>query len=267
MEQQIEQLKDRLKSQEKLASLGLLSAGIAHEIQNPLNFVINFSKMSEKLLNELSDIVADNQDSLKADDREDLNDIVASKIIEHGERAINIIQGILLVSRGKEGIFIPTDICQLAKEYTWLSYHAMRSRHKDFNAAIHEHYQEGLPLIKVIPQDLSRAILNVVNNALYAVWQKAQSATDNYQPELNVTVAAESTQFTITIADNGIGMTPEVKQRLYEHFFTTKPIGEGTGLGLGITLDIITNRLGGKITFESTEGEGTTFTFIIPIRK
>lgn len=273
MEQQIEQLKDRLKSQEKLASLGLLSAGIAHEIQNPLNFVINFSKMSEKLLNELSDIVADNQDSLKADDREDLNDIVAdlqgnmSKIIEHGERAINIIQGILLVSRGKEGVFIPTDICQLAKEYTWLSYHAMRSRHKDFNAAIHEHYQEGLPLIKVIPQDLSRAILNVVNNALYAVWQKAQSATDNYQPELNVTVAAESTQFTITIADNGIGMTPEVKQRLYEHFFTTKPIGEGTGLGLGITLDIITNRHGGKITFESTEGEGTTFTFIIPIRK
>ena len=99
------------------------------------------------------------------------------------------------------------------------------------------------------------------------MWQKAQSATDNYQPELNVTVAAESTQFTITIADNGIGMTPEVKQRLYEHFFTTKPIGEGTGLGLGITLDIITNRLGGKITFESTEGEGTTFTFIIPIRK
>ena len=281
MEQQIEQLKDRLRSQEKLASLGLLSAGIAHEVQNPLNFVINFSKMSEKLLKDLSEIVSDNKDRLDAADSEELQDIVddlqgnLSKIVEHGERAISIIRGILLVSRGKEGEFIPSDVCKIVKEYTWLSYHAMRSRNKQFNVAIHEHYQEGLPLICVIPQDLSRAVLNVVNNALYAIWQKETSllslqqegsAAGDYKPELSVSVAAEGEQLTITIADNGVGMTSEVKQRLYEHFFTTKPVGEGTGLGLGITREIIEQRHSGKISVESTEGQGTTFTFTIPVR-
>ena len=265
-----------------MASLGLLSAGIAHEVQNPLNFVINFSKMSEKLLKDLSEIVSDNKDRLDAADSEELQDIVddlqgnLSKIVEHGERAISIIRGILLVSRGKEGDFIPSDVCKIVKEYTWLSYHAMRSRNKQFNVAIHEYYQEGLPLISVIPQDLSRAVLNVVNNALYAIWQKETSllslqqegsAAGDYKPELSVSVAAEGEQLTITIADNGVGMTSEVKQRLYENFFTTKPVGEGTGLGLGITRDIIEQRHGGKISVESTEGQGSTFTFTIPIRQ
>ena len=143
--EQIEQLKEQLKKQEKLASLGILSAGIAHEIQNPLNFVINFSKISDKLLKDLEEIVADNEDKLPEDDREDLDDILAdlrenmSKISEHGERAISIIQGILLVSRGKDGEFLPTDICHLVKEYVWLSYHAMRANHKGFNITIHYH--------------------------------------------------------------------------------------------------------------------------------
>ena len=273
MEEQIEQLKERLRSQEKLASLGLLSAGIAHEVQNPLNFVINFSKMSEKLLSDLSEIVSDNKDRLDAADREELGDIVDNlqgnllKIVEHGERAISIIQGILMVSRGKEGEFIPTDVCKIVKEYIWLSYHAMRARNHQFNVAIHEYYQECLPLISVIPQDLSRAVLNVVNNAFYAIWQKERGVEGGYQPELSVRVAAEGELLTISIADNGVGMTPEVKQRLYEHFFTTKPVGEGTGLGLGITRDIIEQRHGGKISVESEEGQGTTFTFTIPIRK
>ena len=162
MEQQIEQLKQQLSSQEKLASLGLLSAGIAHEIQNPLNFVINFSKMSGKLLEDLEEIVGDFEDKIPEEDREDLSDIMAdlkenlSKISEHGERAISIIRGILLVSRGKENEFIPSDVCKITKEYVWLSYHAMRANYKGFNVAIHEQYQEGMPLIKVIPQDLSR---------------------------------------------------------------------------------------------------------------
>jgi len=273
MGEQIEQLKDRLKSQEKLASLGLLSAGIAHEIQNPLNFVINFSKMSETLLKDLLDIVAANQDRLDAADREELGDIVddlqsnLSRIVEHGERAISIVQGILMVSRGKDGEFIPSDVCKLVKEYTWLSYHAMRSRHKNFNVAIHEHFQEGLPLVSVIPQDLSRAVLNVVNNALYAVWQKSETAPDGYQPTVSVSVAADDAHVFITMSDNGVGMTPEVKGRLFEHFFTTKPIGEGTGLGMGITRDIVEKRHSGRITVESEAGEGTTFTFVIPIRR
>ena len=271
--EQIEQLREQLKKQEKLASLGILSAGIAHEIQNPLNFVINFSKMSDKLLRDLEEIVADNEDKLPEDDREELDDIVAdlkenlSKIVEHGERAISIIQGILLVSRGKEGEFLPTDICKLVKEYVWLSYHAMRANHKGFNLTIHEQYAEGIPQTMVIPQDLSRAVLNVMNNACYTVWNKTQTSDGSYQPEVSVSVESQEGHIVITLKDNGEGMSEETKRRLFENFYTTKPVGQGTGLGMAITRDIIENKLGGQLSFDSTEGIGTTFTFIIPIRK
>ena len=273
MEKQMEELKQQLKQQEKLASLGLLSAGIAHEIQNPLNFVINFSKMSNKLLSDLTEIVEDNEDKLSDDDREDVEDIVAdlkenmAKIVEHGERAISIIQGILLISRGKDNEFIPTDKCHLVKEYVWLSYHAMRANDKSFNIAIRENYQEGLPQMMVIPQDLSRAVLNIMNNACYAVKKKAETASSDYQPEVTVSVSVEGDQLIISLADNGEGMTEEVKQRLFENFFTTKPIGQGTGLGMAITRDIVENKHGGKLSFDSTEGQGTTFTLTIPTKK
>ena len=272
MEQEVEKLKTQLQKQEKLASLGMLSAGIAHEIQNPLNFVINFSKMSDKLLKDLTEIVEDNEDKLSEEDREDLDDIVAdlrenmAKIVEHGERAISIIRGILLVSRGKEGEFLPTDICKLVKEYVWLSYHAMRANQKGFNISIHENYQEGMPLMMVIPQDLSRAILNVMNNACYAVWKKSVSAPSGYAPEVNVNVGVNDNQVLITIADNGTGMTDEVKQHLFENFFTTKPVGQGTGLGMNIIRDIMEEH-GGNVTFDSTEGIGTSFTLSFPVRK
>ena len=273
MNEQVEMLKQQLKQQEKLASLGMLSAGIAHEIQNPLNFVINFSKMSAKLLDDLTDIVEDNVDKLPQEDREEVEDIVAdlkenlAKTVEHGERAISIIQGILLVSRGKENEFIPSDINRIVKEYVWLSYHAMRANNKQFNIAIHEDYQEGLPQIMVIPQDLSRAVLNLVNNACYTVWKRAQNAPDDYKPQITVKTAMADGNIVITIADNGEGMSDLVKQRLYENFFTTKPIGKGTGLGMGITRDIIENKHNGHLTFESTAGEGTTFTITIPVKK
>ena len=271
--EQIEQLKEQLKKQEKLASLGLLSAGIAHEIQNPLNFVINFSKMSDKLLKDLTEIVEDHKDKLPDDDREEMEDIMTdlkenmAKIVEHGERAIDIIQGILLVSRGKENEYRPTDICKLVKEYVWLSYHAMRANHKGFNLAIHESYDTTMPPMTVIPQDLSRAVLNVMNNACYTVWKKAQAADESYRPEISVSVGSQDGNLLISIADNGEGMTDEVKQRLYENFFTTKPVGQGTGLGMCIIRDIIENKHEGTISFDSVEGEGTTFTFTIPIRK
>jgi signal transduction histidine kinase len=270
---EIDQLKQQLQNQEKLASLGMLSAGIAHEIQNPLNFVINFSKMSKKLLDDLTDVVEDNAEKLPEADREDLSDIVADlrenmeQIAENGERAVSIIQGILLVSRGKENEFIPSDVCHIVREYVRLSYHAMRANHQGFNVTIHEEYQEGLPLMMVIPQDLSRAVLNVMNNACYAVWSKSQNATDDYTPEISISVSSSADTLLITIADNGEGMTDEVKQRLFENFFTTKPIGQGTGLGMSITRDIIENKHGGKLSFTSTEGRGTTFTFTIPVKK
>ena len=273
MEQDVEKLKCQLQKQEKLASLGMLSAGIAHEIQNPLNFVINFSKMSDKLLNDLVDIVEENRDRLSDDDREEVDDIVGDlkenmqKIQEHGERAISIIRGILLVSRGKDDEFLPTDVCKLVKEYVWLSYHAMRANNKNFNISIHEEYQEDMPLMMVIPQDLSRAVLNVMNNACYAVWVKQKSARDNYSPEVDVSVSVQDGNIVITISDNGEGMTDEVKQRLFDNFFTTKPAGLGTGLGMAITKDIIEQKHGGRVTFDSKHGEGTSFTFTIPIKK
>ena len=272
-QEQIDLLKQQLQQLEKRAALGVLSAGIAHEVQNPLNFVINFSKMSEKLRQDLADIVQDNEDRLPEEDREDVEDIIESlktnlaKIAEHGERAVSVVQSILMMSRGKENEFLPADVCKIVKEYVWMSYHALRANFKDFNIAIHEHYQEGLPPMMVIPQDLSRAVLNVMNNACYAVWKKKQTAGDDYQPEVTVSVKVENGNLVISFADNGEGMSEEVKQRLYENFFTTKPIGQGTGLGMGITRDIIENKHGGTLSFESVEGEGATFTFTLPIRK
>jgi len=273
MEKEIDTLQQQLKQQEKLASLGMLSAGIAHEIQNPLNFVINFSKMSDKLLKDLTEIVEDNEDNLPEEDREEVEDIVAdlkenlAKIVEHGERAISIIQGILLVSRGKENEYIPSDVAHIVKEYVWLSYHAMRANYKNFNISIHEEYQEGLPRIMVIPQDLSRAILNLMNNACYTVWKKAQRQGEDFKPAISVKVNVSDGELHISIEDNGEGMTEEVKQRLYENFFTTKPAGLGTGLGMAITKDIIENKHEGTLTFDSQEGQGTTFYITIPIKK
>jgi signal transduction histidine kinase len=143
----------------------------------------------------------------------------------------------------------------------------MRANHKDFNVTIRESYQEDMPLARVIPQDLSRAVLNLVNNAFYAIWHKSQTADAAYKPEFSVSVSSQADSFTITFTDNGEGMTDEVKQRLFEHFFTTKPIGQGTGLGLGIVKDVVENRHHGTIAFSSEEGKGTTFTITIPFKK
>ena len=269
---EIEQLRQRMQKQEKLASLGLLSAGIAHEIKNPLNFVINFSKISGNLLDDLSVIVEDNAGRLPENDCEDIREIVSNlkdelvQIMKSGERAVSIVEGILLVSRGKDNEFVSSDVCHIVREFVRLSYHAMRANHQGFNVTIREQYQEGLPPMMVIPQDLSRAVLNVLNNAYYAVWNKAQNAGEGfYSPEISVSVTSSAGHLVISVADNGEGMTDEVKRRLYENFFTTKPIGEGTGLGMSITRNIVENKHGGKITFTSTEGEGTTFTLTIPI--
>ncbi|MBR5936138.1 MAG: two-component sensor histidine kinase [Bacteroidaceae bacterium] len=276
LRQQVDYLQEQLHKQEKMASLGLLSAGIAHEIQNPLNFVINFSKMSVKLLEQLHEVIDDCSDKLSEDDAADMEDISAdlkenlSKIQEHGERAISIIRGILLHSRGKAGEFLPTDVGQLVHEYVWLSYHAMRANDKSFNISIHEDIQEGMPQIMVIPQDLSRAILNVMNNACYTVKERAALEGDSYMPAIEVKVALKqadgSSELRIDIKDNGMGMSKEVQAKIYENFFTTKPAGQGTGLGMAITNEIITKNHNGQILLESEPKVGTTFSFIIPVK-
>ena len=265
-----EQLRQQLEKQEKLASLGLLSAGIAHELKNPLDFVINYSKVSTSLMEEMLALVEKKADQFSDEERDDLDDMASllkdnlQKIAESGERAVSIVQGILLVSRGKENEYVPTDVCKIVKEYVHLSYHAMRANHPGFNSDIHEQYEEGLPLMMVIPQDLSRAVLNIMNNAFYAVWHRQQAEGEAYAPEVDVRVWMEDNQLKIRMADNGEGMTDEVKERLYENFFTTKPIGQGTGLGMSITRNIVEKKHGGKITFDSTPGEGTAFEFTIP---
>lgn len=271
LRQQVATLQEQLHTQEKMASLGLLSAGIAHEIQNPLNFVINFSKMSAKLLDDLEDIVGDCADRLDQDDAEELEEISTDlkdnlhKIQEHGERAISIIRGILLQSRGKDGEFLPTDVGNLVHEYVWLSYHAMRANDKDFNISIHEECQANMPKMMVIPQDLSRAVLNVMNNACYTVRERTASESADYTPSISVKVSYDD-KLRISISDNGMGMSQEIKDKLFKTFFTTKPVGHGTGLGLSITHNIITSRHNGELIVDSEEGVGTTFTFIIPVK-
>ena len=277
---EIERLRMQVSSLEKLSSLGMLSAGIAHEIQNPLNFVINFSKLSAKLVEDLQDIVAEEQELLTpeakqrvAELNEELDEIVCDlhanlqKIEEHGNRAISIIKGILLYSRGKEDEFIPTDLAKLVKEYVWLSYHSMRASYKGFNLTIHEEYATDLPLQRVVPQDFSRAVLNLMNNACYAVYNKSKCVAVGFEPVISVSLRREEDQVCLQIEDNGTGMPAAIKEQIFTPFYTTKPAGEGTGLGLSITRSIIEEKHKGTIQVDSEEGKFTRFTIRIPLTK
>lgn len=277
LQAQVSNLQEQLTKQEKMAALGLLSAGISHEVQNPLNFVINFSKMSVSLINDLCGIIDDNKDKINEDDALDLEDISKDlkdnmeKIREHGERAISIIRGILLQSRGKSGEFLPTDLQQLVHEYVWLSYHAMRANDKSFNISIQEEYPESMPKVMVIPQDLSRAILNVINNACYTVKERSTKEGSDYKPVISARMTFQTAdnangEVRIDLTDNGMGMSQEVKDKLFENFFTTKPVGSGTGLGMGIIRKIITENHSGQLLLDSTEGVGTTISFVFPVK-
>ena len=277
---EIERLRTQVSSLEKLSSLGMLSAGIAHEIQNPLNFVINFSKLSAKLVEDLQDIMEEEQALLSpeakqrvAELNEELDEIVGDlhanlqKIEEHGNRAISIIRGILLYSRGKEDEFIPTDLAKLVKEYVWLSYHSMRANYKGFNLTIREEYATDLPLQRVVPQDFSRAVLNLMNNACYAVYNKSKCVAVGFEPVISVSLRREEDQVCLQIEDNGTGMPAAIKEQIFTPFYTTKPAGEGTGLGLSITRSIIEEKHKGTIQVDSEEGKFTRFTIRIPLTK
>lgn len=270
---ELERLRKQISQQEKLASLGLLSAGIAHEIQNPLNFVINFSKLSSKLLQDMEEVLDELGSQLPKESDEEIREIMDDlkgnmcKIEENGNRASSIVRGILLYSRGKDDEYIPSNLCQLTKEYVWLSYHAVRANNKSFNVTIQEEYDETLPLVKVIPQDFSRAVLNLMNNACYAVFSKSKSVTKTpYSPTIKVCLQKDGDFVRLTIEDNGSGITEEVKEKLYTPFFTTKPVGEGTGLGLSITKSIVEQKHNGTIGLETEPDEFTRFIITIPIQ-
>ena len=273
LQMRIEELQGQLQQSDKLASLGVLRAGIAHEIQNPLNFVINFSQMSNDMVDDLEDLFDERGIDLDSEENAEIADTLhtlrsyLAKIAEHGHRATDIIQGILLYSRGKADQFMPTDLPSLLKKYVWLSFHAMRANLADFNVTIHEVYDPQITTVDLIPQDFSRAIINLMNNACYAVWKKQQdNPPSDYVPTVTVQTALSADRVCVTIEDNGIGMSDEVKKKLFEAFFTTKPVGEGTGLGLSITRSIIEQKHQGRISFESEEGRFTRFVVEVPLR-
>ena len=254
---------NQLIQAEKMASLGELTAGIAHEIQNPLNFVNNFSEVSVELLTELE------EEEEKGNTAEVLaiaNDLTQNlqKISYHGKRAEAIVKGMLEHSRSSSGQKEPTDINQLAEEYIRLSYHGLSAKDKSFNSELMTNFESSLPKINVIPQEIGRVLLNLFNNAFYAVNQKAKTAGVDYKPEVSVTTSTENGQVIIKVKDNGIGIPDAIREKIMQPFFTTKPTGEGTGLGLSLTYDIVVKGHGGKIDISSTEGEGATFIIILP---
>jgi signal transduction histidine kinase len=258
----------QLIQSEKMASLGELTAGIAHEIQNPLNFVNNFSEVNQEMLEELkAESKKPKAERDEALETELINDLIENeqKINHHGKRADGIVKGMLEHSRGSAGQKEPTDLNKLADEYLRLSYHGLRAKDKSFNAELTTHFDPNLPKVKVSQQDMGRVMLNLFNNAFYAVNQKAKTAVAGYKPEVSVTTSTQNGQVVITVKDNGVGIPDAIKEKIMQPFFTTKPTGEGTGLGLSLTYDMVVKGHGGSIQVNSIEGEGSEFIIILPV--
>ena len=248
---------------EKMASLGELTAGIAHEIQNPLNFVNNFSEVSVDLLDEMAEeLIAGNTEEVNAIG-EDLKQNL-EKITVHGKRASFIVKGMLEHSRTNAGEKKPTDINVLADEFLRLSYHGLRAKDKSFNAEIITEFDDELPEISVIAQDFGRVLLNLVNNAFYAVAEKQRLQKENYKPTVLVSTQKIGDTVEIRVKDNGSGIPDDIVKKIFQPFFTTKPTGEGTGLGLSMSYDIITKGHQGDLRVDTKEGEGTEFIIVLP---
>ncbi|SDB19724.1 His Kinase A (phospho-acceptor) domain-containing protein [Flavobacteriaceae bacterium MAR_2010_188] len=268
IEQTLKELKstqNQLIQSEKMASLGELTAGIAHEIQNPLNFVNNFSELSNELIDEM------NAEIEKGDIEEAkfiAKDIKANleKINHHGKRADSIVKGMLQHSRSNSGTKEPTNINKLADEYLRLAYHGLRAKDKSFNVNLVTDFDESIGKVSVIPQDLGRVILNLITNAFYAVDKKKKSVIENHEPTVKISTKKLQNGIAITVKDNGSGMPAEVVDKIFQPFFTTKPTGEGTGLGLSLCYDIIKAH-NGEINVETQEGQGTTFILNLPYQE
>ncbi len=263
----------QLIQSEKMASLGQLTAGIAHEIKNPLNFVNNFSDLTVELAKELAEELEKVAERLKPEEKEYLDEIVgdissnARKINEHGKRADSIIKGMLLHSRGKSGDKQMTDINNLLSEAVNLGYHSMRAQDNSFNLKIDAVYDTTIGMINIVPQDISRVFLNIINNACYSTNQKKKRLQEAYNPVLVVRTTTLGQQVQITIRDNGTGIPQEIIDKIFNPFFTTKPAGQGTGLGLSLSYDIVVHEHNGEMKVDSREGEYAEFVLIIPLNK
>jgi signal transduction histidine kinase len=267
--QELELAQAQLIQSEKMASLGELTAGIAHEIQNPLNFINNFSEVSKELVEEIK------QETDKGNSREVkiiADDVLANleKVVHHGKRADAIVKGMLQHSRRSTGKTEPTDINALADEYLRLSYHGLRAKDNTFNVSVTTHFDESIGKIEVAPQDIGRVLLNLYNNAFYSVNEKKkrlqqQDLTD-YEPTVSVSTKKGHGKVEISVRDNGTGISQKVVGKIFQPFFTTKPTGEGTGLGLSLSYDIITKGHGGELKVDSKEGEYTTMVIHLPLQ-
>lgn len=274
---ELQQINDKLQAtqqqmiaQEKMASLGSLTAGIAHEIRNPLNFVNNFAELSVDLTQELLELIEEQKDDLDPELVADFTDIIgdlstnANKINHHGKRAEKIVSSMLLHSRGSEGRWEAMDINNLLAEAVNLAYHGMRAKDSTFNVTFDTDYDDTIGQVKIIPPDLNRVFLNIVGNACYAVHQKKQAMESDFTPLIKIRSKNLGNQVEIKIRDNGYGMTKEVIDKIFDHFFTTKPTGEGTGLGLSLSYEIITQEHQGELKVESEPDIYAEFTIILP---
>ncbi|MEO7983349.1 MAG: two-component regulator propeller domain-containing protein, partial [Bacteroidota bacterium] len=266
LQESIESLKatqSQLVQSEKMASLGELTAGIAHEIQNPLNFVNNFAEVNKELLAEMNEEIKKGNYSEVTGLAKDITDN-EEKIIFHGKRADSIVKGMLQHSRSSSALKEPTNINALADEYLRLAYHGLRARDKSFNAIMKTDFDESIGMINIIPQDIGRVILNLITNAFYVVAEKKKEQPGGYEPTVSVSTKKINDSIEISVKDNGNGIPKKVLDKIFQPFFTTKPTGQGTGLGLSLSYDIVTKGHGGEIKVETKEGEGTAFIIHLP---
>ena len=252
----------QLIQSEKMASLGELTAGIAHEIQNPLNFVNNFSDVNKELVDELKTELATGNLQVATGIADDIK-ANEEKINHHGKRADAIVKGMLQHSRSSSGVKEPTDINELADEYLRLAYHGLRAKDSSFDAKAKTDFDRSIEKIKIVPQDIGRVMLNLINNAFYAVDEKKKhastsSAPNGYEPVVSISTKKNNGKVEIKVADNGNGIPQKILDKIFQPFFTTKPTGQGTGLGLSLSYDIVKAH-GGELNVETREGEGSEF--------
>ena len=257
---------------QKMAALGQLTAGIAHEIKNPLNFVNNFADLSVELLDELKETAAPGIATLDEDTRAEIDDTVKlltsnlEKIAEHGQRADGIVRSMLEHSRGGSGERREVDLNALLEEALNLAYHGARAQDQSFNITMEREFDNALAPLEVVPQDMTRVFLNLIGNGFYAAAKRNREATDGYRPVLRVLTRDLGNEIEIRVRDNGTGIAPEIRDKLFQPFVTTKPTGEGTGLGLSISYEIVSQQHGGSIVVDSELGAYTEFTVRLPRR-
>jgi signal transduction histidine kinase/ligand-binding sensor domain-containing protein len=260
----LQETQKQLIQSEKMASLGELTAGIAHEIQNPLNFVNNFSEINSELISEMKVELSKGNIEEAKNIANDINEN-EKKIIFHGKRADGIVKGMLQHSRSSSGVKEPTDVNVLADEYLRLAYHGLRAKDKSFNASMKTEFDESIGKVSIVPQDIGRVILNLITNAFYAVTERKNLSGEGFEPMVTVSTRKSGSTVEIIVKDNGNGIPQKALDKIFQPFFTTKPTGQGTGLGLSMSYDIVTNAHHGEIRVKTNEGEGTEFIVVLPI--